>query len=422
MGNTKVLAIAPLLLAMYGCSSSSDSGTTTTTPTVTASTGLFLDAEVEGLSYTTDSGISGTTDENGTYSFLPGENVNFSVGGVDLGTVAGAPVCTPFDFAAASTNIARFLQSLDADGDPTNGIDIVDANTALAGTTISADAFLVDTATFEANTAITGAITDGGGTLISEAAALANLAAGTDNTFDPTELSDQLFVVLDPTNLDIGLMSFDPLVNNSGDVSSIFPEDTISGGGDGSGFDETWTINGEGQLVLTDPVEGFTTIVNRIGGSTRSITVTYSEDGAAALPATLLIPQTVTAEGLGGDGSTIISKTYDVIDADGSTPFEVVFKSDGSFQVNDGTGDSGLYTIGDVAPNVITISDSASPVIGDNLTFLIMLDTAPAVVDDTASMMIVDTTITGFTNSDPDLEFDAIGVGSVTLTGTTPAP
>jgi hypothetical protein len=37
-------------------------------------------------------------------------------------------------------------------------------------------------------------------------------------------------------------------------------------------------------------------------------------------------------------------------------------------------------------------------------------------------MMIVDTTITGFTNSDPDLEFDAIGVGSVTLTGTTPAP
>lgn len=421
MGKTKVLAIAPLLLAMYGCSSSSDSGTTTTTPTtptVTASTGLFLDAEVEGLSYTTDSGISGTTDENGTYSFLPGENVNFSVGGVDLGTVAGAPVCTPFDFAAASTNIARFLQSLDADGDPTNGIDIVDANTALAGTTISADAFLADTATFEANTAITGAITDGGGTLISEAAALANLAAGTDNTFDTAELSGKLFVVLDPNNADIGVMSFD----GSGDVSSIFPEDTISGGGDGSGFDETWTINGDGQLVLTDPVEGFTTIVNRIGGSTRSITVTYSEDGAAALPATLLIPQTVTEAGLGGDGNTIISKTYSVVDSDGNTPFDVVFNSDGTFQVQDGTGDSGVYSIGDVAPNVITIADSQSTNVGDNLTFLIMLYSTPSTIGETVSMLIVDSTVVGGTASDPDLEFDAIGVGSVTLTSTTAAP
>jgi hypothetical protein len=37
-------------------------------------------------------------------------------------------------------------------------------------------------------------------------------------------------------------------------------------------------------------------------------------------------------------------------------------------------------------------------------------------------MLIVDSTVVGGTASDPDLEFDAIGVGSVTLTGTTPAP
>ena len=176
MSTTKILAITPLLLVMYGCSSGGDG-------TPTATSGVFIDAEVEGLSFTTDSGITGTTDENGTYSFLPGENVSFSVGGVNLGTVAGAPVCTPFDFAAASTNIARFIQSLDADGDPSNGIDLVAANAALAGTTISSDAFTVDTATFEADPDIAAALVTTGDTLIAEDEALANLNAGTDSDF-----------------------------------------------------------------------------------------------------------------------------------------------------------------------------------------------------------------------------------------------
>ncbi|MBT8135342.1 MAG: hypothetical protein KJO03_12595, partial [Gammaproteobacteria bacterium] len=123
--------------------------------------------------------------------------------------------------------------------------------------------------------------------------------------------------------------------------------------------------------------------------------------------------------GLGGDGSTIISKTYDVVDADGNTPFEVVFSNDGSFAVNDGSGDTGFFSIGDVAPNVITLADSKSTNVGDNLTFLVMLYSSPTVVGETVSMLIVDSTVVGGTASDPDLEFDAIGVGSVTLKSTT---
>jgi hypothetical protein len=418
--NIKILTIAPFLLVMYGCSSSSDSGTTITptTPTLTPSTGLFLDAEVEGLSYTTDSGITGTTDKNGTYVFLPGENVSFSVGGVNIGTVAGAPVCTPFDFAAASTNIARFLQSLDADGDPSNGIDIVAANTALAGTTVSSDAFLAaDAATFAADPNITAALAATGDTLIDEATAIANLTTGTDNTFETGELSGKLFVVLDPTNVDIGVMSFD----GNGFVSSIFPEDTTSGGGDGSGFDENWVINASGQLVLTDPVEGFTTIVNRIGGSSRSITVTYSQDGAVALPASLLIPQAVTYDDLGGP-SIGDTRTYDVVDSDG-TPLSVVMTRSATdavtYIVNANSNDTGTFTVGDIAPNIVTITDDGDPT---SLTFMILLDGDPTVIDETTSVLFVGTTVLGGTPTDPDLEFNDIGVGSFTLKSVTTAP
>ena len=56
-----------------------------------SSRGLFVDAEVEGLSYTTSSGVEGVTDENGTYNYTPGDEISFSVGGVDIGTVTAAP-------------------------------------------------------------------------------------------------------------------------------------------------------------------------------------------------------------------------------------------------------------------------------------------------------------------------------------------
>lgn len=411
MGNTKILAIAPLLLAMYGCSGSSDS--VVTTPPPTATSGLFLDAEVEGLSYTTDSGITGTTDKYGTYSFLPGENVSFSVGGVNIGTVAGAPVCTPFDFAAASTNIARFIQSLDADGDPTNGIDIVAANTALVGTTISSDAFTVDTATFEADTAIAGALVTTGDTLIDEATAVANLTAGTDTTFDNAELEGKLFVVIDPVESDIGIISFDTIASGA-EVFSVFANETTDAGGDGLGTDETWVVGIDGVLTLTEPADGSVTTVNRIGGSTSSISVTHSEDGSDALPATLLIPVNITAAILGGDGVSVTSKTYDVIDSDG-TPINVTFKSDGTFTDNT-NNETGTYEE-DGTPGVIVITNASFP---DEVTFLIVIDGDATVVNETASILLLGAIPVGGTPTDPILEFINIGVGSVTLKSTTP--
>jgi hypothetical protein len=346
---------------------------------------------------------------------VPGEQINFSIGGVDIGTVAGAPSCTPFDFGTASTNIARFIQSLDADGDPSNGIDVTAASLALAGTTIGSEAFTVDTATYEANTDISGAITTAGGADVGEAAALANLAAGTDSTFDLAEIEGKLYVVIDPTEGDIGIISFDTFVDGS-EAFSIFALDTTTAGESGFGTDEIWSIAGNGNLLLVDIVDGNQTTVKRIGGSTKSISVTYSVEGELGeFPATLLIPEDVTASDLGGDNSPVDSKTYDVIDSDGS-PVNITFKSDGTYIDSDGT--TGTFE-DEGTDGVIVISEDGFPT---ELTFIVFIDGDINTLNETVSVLILGAEVVGGTPEDPDLIFTDIGVGSATLRSTTNAP
>jgi len=55
------------------------------------------------------------------------------------------------------------------------------------------------------------------------------------------------------------------------------------------------------------------------------------------------------------------------------------------------------------------------------ITFLIMFDGTPTVIDETISMLIDGTTVTGGKPSDPDLDFNDMGVGTVTIKSTTPA-
>jgi hypothetical protein len=92
--------------------------------------GVFVDAPVEGLAYESG-GITGTTDSAGKFIYVVGQNVSFSVSGVTLPAVQGASLLTPVDLVGASSPdspesvyIARFLQSIDSDGNPDNGIRI----------------------------------------------------------------------------------------------------------------------------------------------------------------------------------------------------------------------------------------------------------------------------------------------------------
>jgi len=122
-----------------------------------AQEGVFIDSAVEGVTYTTPT-RSGTTDSNGTFVYLFGEVVTFSIGGITLGSAVGQPQLTPIDLVPGAidatdqqvTNILRFVQSLDADSDPSNGISIPAAVLAnAAGQTLD---FNQATVAFEADT------------------------------------------------------------------------------------------------------------------------------------------------------------------------------------------------------------------------------------------------------------------------------
>jgi hypothetical protein len=98
-----------------------------TYPLAKAESGHFVDANVNGLGYVTVTQF-GTTGENGQFWYLPGERVSFSVGSVDLGDAQGDRGVSPPDlFEGAdmeddrALNVARLLQSLDADGKAGHG-------------------------------------------------------------------------------------------------------------------------------------------------------------------------------------------------------------------------------------------------------------------------------------------------------------
>lgn len=111
------------------------------TPPGELTAGVFVDAPVAGLSYTTSSGLSGVTDPTGRYEYRVGDTVTFSIGNLVLGTVTGQELVTPATVATAiaagsgstletvTVNLLVLLQSLDADGDPENGITLTPAIT-----------------------------------------------------------------------------------------------------------------------------------------------------------------------------------------------------------------------------------------------------------------------------------------------------
>jgi hypothetical protein len=101
-----------LLLTMLGCSGGG-SGNSTANTTLT---GVFLDSPVSGLGYETRThqGITGT---GGAFSYQNGEAIRFFIDCVEGAVDETHPMVT---------NMLLFLQSIDFDNDPENGIDIAE--------------------------------------------------------------------------------------------------------------------------------------------------------------------------------------------------------------------------------------------------------------------------------------------------------
>ena len=94
---------------------------------------------MQGISYTTAT-QSGTTNDSGEFLYQPGESVTFAIGSLQFPPVVAAPQVSPRDMvddvqsqADIFTNIALMLQSLDDDGDLSNGITIPAGAAGLTG-------------------------------------------------------------------------------------------------------------------------------------------------------------------------------------------------------------------------------------------------------------------------------------------------
>ena len=130
-------SVLALTLGFAGCgddtTSNNDSGSNTN-QNVTASgpvTASFIDDPVKGISYNcVPSGTQGVTNVDGNFTCLgTDETVSFSLGNYNLGEASAngdsvSPLTLfPTDIES-STNLAQLLQTLDVDGNATNGLDL----------------------------------------------------------------------------------------------------------------------------------------------------------------------------------------------------------------------------------------------------------------------------------------------------------
>ncbi|WP_017446902.1 hypothetical protein [Gayadomonas joobiniege] len=178
-------------LALAGCGSDKNT-----------KTGQFVDSPVEGIHYISGD-ISGVTDSEGKFEYNSGHTVSFYVGDILLGQANGDSIVTPVDLVAEADNsshptvinIARFLQTLDDDGNPNNGIRVLPQVSEQA-TEIGID-FNVSTEDFANNTNIQQLITKltkltnaGQRVLVSALAAQQHLQTSLLNYLEPTNEDD----------------------------------------------------------------------------------------------------------------------------------------------------------------------------------------------------------------------------------------
>jgi hypothetical protein len=223
--------------------------------------GIFVDAPCAGLDYIaargTDDEIKGVTDASGTFTYVPGQNVVFLVGGLCLGDAPASARMNPLQLvdasdvtAPAATNIARLLQTLDDDANSSNGIQISAAVREAASShwldfSLPVDSFATDALTVGIVQVLTTATQAGERPLVSAAEAQANLTSGIRAGYQGTYRGK--YCRSGETGMERG-GDWTMLVGPNGDVSITFrgtPAFTVTG---------TMDLNGRVEILTTGAV------------------------------------------------------------------------------------------------------------------------------------------------------------------------
>lgn len=148
-----VLAAAmATLMSVAACGSGDDNAT---------QTGTFVDSPVAGLNVQGSVHGARSTDAQGRFAYQAGETLTFSIGNLTLGSASGAATLTPLSITSGATaasdqrvaNKLILLQTLDADGDLNNGIQITDAIRSVVSAQAASINFDQSSTTFRASLA-----------------------------------------------------------------------------------------------------------------------------------------------------------------------------------------------------------------------------------------------------------------------------
>lgn len=131
----QILFVFAFSVSLFGCSGGG--GETSTIPASSSLQGVLIDSAVEGVRFESAT-ESGLTNSSGAFTYKEGEVISFFIGDILLGSSPGADLVTPIDFVSGATdetnsevtNILRFVQTLDSDSNPDNGIQITAATSA----------------------------------------------------------------------------------------------------------------------------------------------------------------------------------------------------------------------------------------------------------------------------------------------------
>jgi hypothetical protein len=144
--NYKSMVFVLVVGVMIGLTGCGGGGGSSTPPSSDTQTGYLIDSAVDGVEYITSSGKSGTTSDGGKFEYANGDtNISFSIGGLklpdfNLSNLNSDSKILPTDLVGVDRNnttdgnvtkLLQILQSLDSDGDPSNGITINQATRAL---------------------------------------------------------------------------------------------------------------------------------------------------------------------------------------------------------------------------------------------------------------------------------------------------
>jgi len=234
------------IIWLTGCSSGSSTDSTSAT-----NVGVFVDAPVAGIRYTTDSISDGVTNAAGEFNYLDGEMVTFSIGDINLPTVAAGSLITPLTLAGAEevtdtqvVNISRLLQSLDSD-------DIEDRITIGDAAHLEAEGLSMDFESSEFDTALTNFVANAepGNEIVSAEKAITHLQSSLINLpiFTEILIADRSFDI-ETNNAGIQTLTF----NTDGSGSILFAPSEFNDFSTNDVNAISWTITGEGVLEFEE--------------------------------------------------------------------------------------------------------------------------------------------------------------------------